>query len=385
MRLRNVAAATAATLFFALASLAQTAAIEGKVIGYDGKPVQNAVIKLSRTDIKGELQTKTNKTGRWIYMGLAVGSTWNITCEVNGKAADETMNVRAGMGDPTETDFDLQKKQADNQSRTAAIQKAAETGVVSNDMTRGMTSEQREAYMKQVNSQAAAIKQNKSLQDAFSAGVMANQKKDFAEAIADFEKAADLGPKQPAVWAGLAEAHVGLAMTKTGADFEAEMAKGLEGYAHALTLKDDDVGIHSNYSRALALDKKFAEADAEAGKVAILEPPSAGKAYYNLGVVLSNSGQSEQAVVAFQKSMAANYPDAYYQYGLYLMGKQTMDMATKKPIPAPGTIEAFQKYLELAPTGPSAQIAKAMIDSFSVAVDTTYKNPNAPASTTKKK
>jgi tetratricopeptide (TPR) repeat protein len=384
MKFRNVAAATAATVFFALASFAQTAAIEGKVIGYDGKPLQGAVIRLSRTDIKGELQTKTNKTGRWIYMGLAVGSTWNVSCVVEGKVADETMNVRAGMGDPTEADFNLQKKQAESQSRTAAIQKAAESGTVSEDLTRGMTPEQKELFLKQVSSQTAAVRQNKSLQDAFSSGMVAMQKKDYAGAIADFEKATELGPKQAAVWAGLAEAHVELALTKTGADFDAEMAKGLENYAHALTLKDDDVGIHNNYSRALALDKKFVEADAEAGKVAILEPPSAGKAYFNLGVVLSNSGQMDQAAAAFQKAMEANFADAFYQYGLILAGKASMDAATGKVTPVPGTIEAFQKYLTLAPEGPYAQAAKAMITQLSSAVDTNYRNPNAPATTKKK-
>ncbi|MGA3099675.1 MAG: hypothetical protein ABSF25_24735 [Bryobacteraceae bacterium] len=384
MKFRNVAAATAAAVFFALASLAQTASIEGHVIGLDGKPLQGAVIKLSRTDVKGELQVKTNKKGQWMYMGLAVGSTWNISCVVDGKVLDETMNVRAGFGDAAEANFDLQKKQAENQSRTSAIQKAAETGTVTDDLTRGMTAEQKELLQKQISSQAAALKQNKSLQDAFSAGAVAAERKQYAEAITDFEKAAEFGPKQPAVWASLAEAHVDLALTKTGPDFEAEMAKGLETYAKALALKDDDVNIHSNYARALALDKKFAEADAEAAKVAILEPPSAGKAYFNLGAVLSNAGQPDQAAAAFKKAMDANYADAFYQYGLILAGKASVDTATGKVTPAPGTVEAFQKYLELAPTGANAQAAKAMIDQLSTNVDTSYKNPNAPATTKKK-
>jgi tetratricopeptide (TPR) repeat protein len=384
MKFRNVAAASAAAALFALASFAQTSAIQGTVLGYDGKPLANAVIKLDRTDIKGALQTKTNKKGQWIYMGLAVGSTWNISCVVDGKVAGQAMNIRAGLGDPTESNFNLQKQQATDQARTEAIKKAAETGQVGDELSRGMTPEQKVALQNQIASQAAAMRQSKALQDAFSAGMTAKESKQWPDAIANFEKASQLGPTQSAVWAGLAESHVGLAQTKTGADFEAEMAKALEYYAKAVTLKDDDASIHSNYARAYAIDKKFAEADAEAAKVAEIDPPAAGRAYFNLGAILSNVGQPDRAAAAFKKAMDANFAEAYYQYGLILSGKASVDNATGKVTPAPGTVEAFQKYIELAPTGPNAQAAKDMIASLGTNIDTTYRNPNAPATTKKK-
>ena len=384
MKFRNVAAASAAAALFALASFAQTSAIQGTVLGYDGKPLANAVIKLDRTDIKGALQTKTNKKGQWMYMGLAVGSTWNISCVVDGKVAGQAMNIRAGLGDPTESNFNLQKQQATDQARTEANKKAAETGQVGDELSRGMTPEQKVALQNQIASQAAAMRQSKALQDAFSAGMTAKESKQWPDAIANFEKASQLGPTQSAVWAGLAESHVGLAQTKTGADFEAEMAKALEYYAKAVTLKDDDASIHSNYARAYAIDKKFAEADAEAAKVAEIDPPAAGRAYFNLGAILSNVGQPDRAAAAFKKAMDANFAEAYYQYGLILSGKASVDNATGKVTPAPGTVEAFQKYIELAPTGPNAQAAKDMIASLGTNIDTTYRNPNAPATTKKK-
>ena len=52
--------------------------------------------------------------------------------------------------------------------------------------------------------------------------------------------------------------------------------------------------------------------------------------------------------------------------------------------PVPGTVEAFQKYLELAPTGQFAESAKGMLTSMDAKVDTAYKNPNAPAPKKKK-
>jgi len=53
-------------------------------------------------------------------------------------------------------------------------------------------------------------------------------------------------------------------------------------------------------------------------------------------------------------------------------------------IPVPGTVEAFQKYLELDPSGKFADQAKAMLTSFDAKLDTTYKNPSAPAQKKKK-
>jgi hypothetical protein len=74
-----------------------------------------------------------------------------------------------------------------------------------------------------------------------------------------------------------------------------------------------------------------------------------------------------------------------------MAGKAQVDTASGKIVAAAGTVEAFQKYLELAPTGVYAQPAKDMIASLGSTVDTNYKNPNAPkeekkaTTTTKKK
>jgi hypothetical protein len=48
---------------------------------------------------------------------------------------------------------------------------------------------------------------------------------------------------------------------------------------------------------------------------------------------------------------------------------------TNKLIPPPGCIEAYQKYLDLAPTGLYAGEVKAILASFAQKPDTTYKAP----------
>ena len=150
-------------------------------------------------------------------------------------------------------------------------------------------------------------------------------------------------------------------------------------------MKPDDAGVHNNYALALAWAKKFDEAQAELAKAAQLDPPSAGKYYYNLGALLVNNNQSEPAGAAFKKAIEADpkYADAQYQYGIYLIGKATLG-ADGKYDPVPGTREAFQAYLELKPDGPFAESCKGMLATLSGAVDTSYQNPAAKKKTTKK-
>lgn len=170
----------------------------GKVVGEDGKGVQNVVIKIERKDIKGNWQTKTNKKGDWIYSGMPVPGQFAITCEVNGRVADQLNGVRSQMGDPVELkDFcDLKKLIARQKAQEAAMQ----TGQVTQEMARDMSPEQKAAMEKAMKERSAQMAKNKALNDAYNAGMAAMQVKDYPTAIESFKKAGELDPKQAAVW-----------------------------------------------------------------------------------------------------------------------------------------------------------------------------------------
>jgi tetratricopeptide (TPR) repeat protein len=371
MKSRNLAWSAVGLVFFALTSFAQTSSLEGDVKGEDGQPLKGALVKIDRTDIKGAYKVKTDKKGHYFHAGLPLGM-YNITVEVDGKDRDSVKGVRTRLGDPTPVNFDLQA--------LAGRQKAADAGQISKEQERGMSGEQKAALEKALKEREAAMKKNKELNDAFNAGMAAIQNKQFDQAVQSFTKASELDPKQNVVWAQLAEAYVGLATTKTGAEQEQLFAKGLDAYTKAIELKQDDAAYHNNYALALAKAKKFPEAQAELTKAATLDPTNAGRYYYNLGAVLVNTGQTDPAGDAFKKAIEADptYADAQYQWGVYLISKAQID-ASGKVNPVPGTREAFEKYLELKPDGPFAESAKGMLATMSGEVSTQYKNPNAPA------
>jgi tetratricopeptide (TPR) repeat protein len=380
--------AVAPLFLFAAAGFAQTSNISGDVLGTDGKPVQGAQIKLDRTDIKQSFSVKTDKKGHFLYANLPTG-TYNITLQVNGKDMGAVTGVRTRQGDNPPLVFDL-SKQAEAAAAAAAAGPGAAPAAGQAKPDAGMTKEQRAEYEKKLKEQEEAMAKDKALQDAFNTGMEAKNAKNFPVAVESFEKASTMAPTQHVVWAQLAESYISLSDTKTGAEQQAAIDKGIAAYAKAVEIKVDDPNYHNNYALALAKGKKMDQAQAELTKAAQLDPPQAGKYYYNLGAVYVNTNQSEAAEAAFKKAIELdpNYADAYYQLGLVLIGRATVGADQKMAAP-PGTAEAFQKYLSLKPDGPNAEPAKAMLESMGATVQTSFERPGAakgkqPATNTKK-
>ena len=415
MKIRNAALAAVGLLFCALTSYAQITSLEGYVKGTDGKPLEKAVIAIDRTDIKGHWTCKTDKKGHYIYTGLQMG-TYTITLMVDGKEVDSVKGIRTHPGDPIPNSFDLSKMVQNQQETRNLQQQALATGQIPKELEKGLTPEQAAALKKQIDEQASKMKGRAALNKAFNEGTTAKDAGDaamservkaqvagnadeaakqmalaaqqYSAAIASFTDASALDATQIAVWNSMAAAYLGLARTKTGDEFTAAVQKGIETYQKSVDLKPDDAGIHNNLGLALAQAKKLPEAQLELEKAVALEPASACKYYFNLGAVEANAHQDDAATVSFQKAIAGDpkCAEAYFQLGNSLMMK-----ATTAPdgtvTPVPGTVEAFQKYLEVAPNGPSAEGAKAMIAALGSKVETNYVDPKAkkaPPAKTKK-
>lgn len=376
--LRKLALSCLGALLFTGAGLAQTGAISGKVKGEDGQPLKDALVKITRTDIKGNYQVKTNKKGEYFHAGLPLGQ-YTVALTVNNQEVDKVAGVRTTLGDPTPVDFDLQKYAAQRQEQQKAMEQAAQTGQVTDDLTRGMSKEQRAELDKKLKANQEAMAKNKALNDSFNAGMEAIKAKDYTTAIDQLKKASEMDATQHVIWGNLADAYVQSMKGKTGPEAETMSQGAMTAYQKAMELAPADASYHNNYALALAQMKKFPEAQAELDKAAQLDPPNAGKYYYNLGALLTNAGQLEPSGAAFKKAIETdpNYADAHYQYGVYLISKATTT-PDGKIVPPAGTKESFEQYLALRPDGPFAQSAKDMLTTMGATIDTKYVNPNAP-------
>src|SRR5229473_5059355 len=134
-----------ALLFTAIGS-AQTAAFEGTVKGPDGKPLQNAVVKIDRQDVKGNYKVKTDKKGHYFYGGLPLGN-YKLTVEVDGHDVD-AKPARTKVGESVDISFDL---------ANASLAPAAD------ESGRALSAKEREEIDKKAKEQAAAMAKNKEL------------------------------------------------------------------------------------------------------------------------------------------------------------------------------------------------------------------------------
>jgi len=120
--------------------------------------------------------------------------------------------------------------------------------------------------------------------------------------------------------------------------------------------------IYTNQGNSYLKLKRIPEAEAAYSKAAALSD-NPGLAYFNLCATYYNQGDTANALTACDKAIAADpkKADAYFIKGSVLMGNATVEAGGKTTFP-PGTAEALQMYMKLAPNGGHAADVKAMLD-----------------------
>jgi tetratricopeptide (TPR) repeat protein len=357
---------------WAIPAMAQFGAIEGNVKDVDGKPAVGLAIVIDRLDMKGHWETKTDKKGHYYYGGLPLGK-FKVALQIDKKDVDSITGLPVGLGDAVKQDFDLKQIEMRKQAANAGI--AVPTTVIAGGQAPKLSKEDMAKIQEAQSKREEQMKKNAALQGGFTAGVAALQAKNCEEAVNQFKIAADADATQSAVFANMGEAYNCLSKSKSGDERKDALAKAEESYQKGLAIKADDGAIHHNLGLVMVQEGKVPEGIAELNKAIQLEPANAGKYYFNLGAVLTNQGKIDEAAAAFQNAIKAdpNYAEAYYQMATALMGKATLDAKTGKITAAPGTVEGFQKYLELSPNGPNAAVAKQMIETLGGTLETEVK------------
>jgi tetratricopeptide (TPR) repeat protein len=342
-------------------ALAQFGQMQGTVKNEEGQPAANIVVSVDRQDIRGHYEVKTDRNGRFFHAGLPLG-TYSVSVKQKNGQPFALNGIVVRLAAPANVDIDLQQEFMRAQAAAQGIQVQGE-GQLSN--------EQMQAIQQAAKEREEAIAKRQELTGKFQSGLEAMKAKNYDQAIADFEAAAVVDPTQHVIYAQMGEAYKEKAVAARGDERRQFYEKSMESYQKALAMKADDASYHNNFALALANAGKVEEAQAELVKAAELDPMNAARYYFNLGAVLVNRGDSNAAAEAFLKATQAdpNMADGFFQLGIALMGKATMDPSGKM-VPAPGTVEAFQKYLALAPTGPNAQAAKDALTALGGTVPT---------------
>jgi len=359
MKSRLLLSLGAAALFTATAAFAQDTAgkIHGRVIDPTGVPKTNGTVALSIDNGKTLKYTfPVGADGTYKGEGIAPG-TYTLVYKTpemaEGKIADQIDGVKIEAGQDTAQDDDL--------SRQAYLDK--------------LTPEQKKQVEEFKKKNGEAMKANaviKNLNADLNEAREDNKNKQFDKAEALMQKDTAAKPDADLLWYELGIAQIGL---KKYDDAIASLKKAGDLSTAAKKPNPEVIGgSQSLLGEAYAATNKPQDASAAYDAAAKANPAKAGSYYTNEAIVFSKTGNGDAQAAAADKAITAdpNNALAYYLKGQGLVSKMTVDAKGNYNAP-PGCLEAYQKYLELAPTGPYAGEVKAVLDATHTQVKSSYK------------
>jgi tetratricopeptide (TPR) repeat protein len=345
--------------------------VKGVCKDADGNPIADGVVVYANQDNGQKYTLKTNKKGEFFSLGIGAG-TYTVTLYKNAddaKANKELFHfgkVPVTLDENT-LDFDMKKQAAE-----------AAKG-------QGLTPEQIKAQQEAQEKQKKEVNTVKTLNEKLAASKVASDAGDYETAVADLTAANQIDATRDLIWFKLGDAYRMSATKQTdAAEKQKRLDSAVEAYQKALQLKqaatnDKDpnatktlAAYYNNLAEAYSKASKIDDSVKTYQQAALADPTGAAQYYFNMGAVLTNAGKADQAIDAFDKCIAADptKAEAFYQKGVNLLGKATLQ--GDKMVAAPGTAEAFQKYLELVPTGGHSEEAKAMLTSIGAPIETSY-------------
>jgi tetratricopeptide (TPR) repeat protein len=335
---------------------AQEGKIGGTIIDIDGKPMANFPVKI-KSDQGATQETKTDADGKYQFNNLRPGKytvtvqlanakePFNVITEVHN--GNETPPVSWNFKDILEKQNPAaaaeMKKQAEEKAKFSAMKQHFDQGVVLLEQERTAKTDLNKATADQRDAAKAKVTD------------LSNQ------AVAEFQEAQKAAPeKDPNInlfWARMGEAY----------DLAGRNDEAINAYQQAIAAKPDNAGYYNNLGNVLARAGKIEEAKAAYTKSAELDPPNAALAWRNFGISLYSAGRMAEAIEPLQK---ATQIDPKNPQGWYLLGTcMVADPSIYKQVgdkievtPKPGTVEAFQKAIELDPNGPIGAQAKAGLE-----------------------
>lgn len=302
------------------------------------------------------------------------------------KEADHVETVKVVQGQDTVQDIDMSRKEyidalpAEQKKQLEDLKKHNSDASKSNEV------------IKNLNADLKIVAQD--VKDADSAHATAVQQLGAAAAKGDVDaketeiktakyteietlmtKDSQAKPDAAVLWAQLGLAQNGLKKYdaaeitfKKAVDLEANSKKpdpSVQGLAES--------GLGEVYART----NKTQEATDAYDAAAKINPERAAFYLKNEAVIFFQTNQPDAQVAAADKGIAADpsQPLLYYLKGNGLVGKTTLDDKTHKLTAPPGCMEAYQKYLQLAPDGPYAAEVKGILAGFDQKIDNNYKTP----------
>ncbi len=335
------------------------ASIHGHVQNAAGVAQHSGEVKLTKDRTTPEKDRKylytfpVDANGDYKGEGIEPG-TYVLIYVDNGKSVDYVDNVVVKPGDSLTVNDDMTRE----------------------EFLKALSPEDRknvEEYKKKISADVAANQKVGNLNAMLTSAREAEKAGKYDEAVTTMTQATTQKPDEGILWLELGNSQLG---AKKYDDAATSFQKAVD--LNAASKKPNPSvagGAYNNLGQAYAKSNKPKEANDAYEKAAQAEPAKAGMYYFNEAATLYNANSHTEAASAADKAIAADpaRADAYYIKGQSLIDKSTVDPKSQKIVPPPGTVEAYEKYLELAPTGPHAAEIKQIVAAFDDKVTSNYR------------
>ena len=181
------------------------------------------------------------------------------------------------------------------------------------------------------------------------------------KAVTELEAAKTAAPEK--------DANLNLIYARLGDAYESagRIDDAINAYKQAIASKPLPA-YYNNLGGILGRAGKIDEAMAAYQKSAELDPPNAAQAYRNGGITLYNVGKMKEAVEPLKKAteLDPKSAQAWYLLAAALVGSMEYKKVGDKMevVVQPGTVEAYQKAVDLDPNGQYGQQAKQGLEAL---------------------
>jgi len=358
---------------FAQAPATTLARVIGEVRDVGGNLSGNVTVAFTNTTTNQAYSTLTDDRGRFLRDGIPAGN-YTVTLTFNREVVYETVAVLA-PGQELLLNINFQELQAqDAAAAEDAARKSAEARAQFAEMKGRF-----EAGLAALEAAKATRMQMDKLPRAEQAALQGQFAQSSGTAVSELSAA--LGAIAPT------DTNRGLVLARLGEAYEltGKYADAASTYQQAVASKPDPAS-YNNLGNSLARTGKVDEALAAYQKAIELDPTNTAVYWRNFSVGLYNSGRIKESLDPLKKATEADPKNAQ---AWYLMGAalvNTMEFKTEgdkvTPIMQPGTIEAYQKAIELDPGGPyaaQAQQGLEALQAMGVGISTRQGQRSAPA------
>ncbi len=322
------------------------------------------------------------------YTGSAPPGTYTLIYRTPGmpadKDADKFENIKIVVGQDTVADDDMSRKEyidtlpEETRKQLEEMKAHNAEALKANSVIKNLNADLKAVGADIHDADTARATAAQQLGPSASKADIATKENEIKEAkytdvVTIMSKDTQLRPQESVLWAYLGQGQMGL---KKYDDAETSFKKALELDAASKKPRPDiqglvNAGLGEIYARTNKADQAAAAYDAAAKA----DPSKAAFYYKNEAVIYSQVGNTDAQGAAADKAIAANPQDPipYYLKGQSMIAKATVDPKTQRIVLPPGCGEAYQKYLELDPTGPYSADVKGILDSAGQKINSTYK------------